>query len=317
MPKDWLILDMSSLAYRALHSTGGLSYGGNLTGVVFGVFRALAALREDMETHHVAYCFDYGKGLREQKFPWYKESRRTKKRTDEEEHERFEMKAQIDRMRSKYLPDLGLGDSVFFQEGYEADDVMASVAQNLPEGDRGIIVSQDHDFFQLLSSKVAQYMPTQKLFFTAKDFRERYKLAPNRWVEVKAIAGCTSDDVPGVDRVGEITAAQFLNGSGSGKKITPAILEHVASQQYLDNLEVVRLPYTGCKKFEVDPDAPTSPDPKAWKNLAESLGFASLTSAWDSDKSVRGPVCQPKGRSSSGRSAKTSPRGGLLIPNPT
>lgn len=279
MSKTWLALDMSFLAYRALHTTGELEFGGDPTGVIFGVLRDIPVFQERFGTQDMIFCFDYGKGLREQKYPSYKETRRKRVYTDEQNEMRDGLRSQLDKLRTQYLEDLGYGN-VFWQNGYEADDIMASVAKNLSHEDRMICVSADTDLWQLLSFQTACYNPITKKFLTAREFRSEWGIDPDDWREVKALSGCPTDDVAGIDGVGPKTAAKYCRGELRPNAPTRVkIYEFTRTDQYRMNLELVSLPYPQTVQFTPRPDA--KPDPAAWDRLCEKLGMSSLVGADD------------------------------------
>lgn len=275
--RTWLALDMSFLGYRALYSTGELTYGGEPTGVLYGILREIADLRERFGTDDFVFCFDYGKGLREQEYRYYKESRRARVYSEEESAAREAMRDQLEKLRTDYLEEMGF-TGVYFQKGYEADDLMASVSRNLADGDRVVLVSRDADMFQLLDARTACYSPASKRFYTAKEFRSEWRLAPTDWAKVKAIAGCNTDDVPGVDGVGEVTAAKYLRGDFRARTPTVQKIEAwMADEQYRTNLKLVTLPYPGTRDFV--PIKLRDFSPAAWDGLCERLGMSTLTGA--------------------------------------
>lgn len=282
MDRTWLVLDVSYLGYRALFSTGGLAHHGDATGVVFGILRDLADLCEQHGTTDVVFAFDHGRGLREQKYPWYKESRRTKVYSPAEEEARDGMRLQVAALRTRHLPALGY-ENVLYRTGYEADDIIAAVCNSLPDGDRAIVVSADKDLYQLLSRRVALWNPHRKELFTAKLFKAKFGIPPADWVKVKALSGCVTDDVPGAAGVGDYTACKFLTGrqnlhTNAGRMCTA----WVASDYYRNNLEVVTLPYPGLGTYTLVPSGP--PDPAAWRRLCDLLGFRSLTHAFGPER---------------------------------
>lgn len=276
MPNFWLVLDVDFLCHRAFYSTGGLKNNDDPTGVLFGFFRELESLKRQFNSDRFVFCFDHGKLLRESVLAQYKETRKKKKAgmTDEEAENYAGMKSQVKKLKLKYLDRLGY-KNVFFQDGYEADDVIASVVGNaheLPDGDRIIMVSADQDLYQLLNKQVAQWNPNLKTLFTAKAFRQKYGIAPRQWPHVKAIAGCDSDDVRGVPGVGEKTACKYLRkelGPGNDKQM----MIEACADVWLPNLDIVRLPYPGIKPFK--PEAGQRDD-KEWEKLCLELDFQTL-----------------------------------------
>ena len=276
MIRTWLIIDVSGLAYRAFHTLGDLSYGGQSTAVLFGIFRDIVNLQDLYATGHIVFCFDGGHDVRTGIYPDYKASRKTKrKEMDEAEREaRRGLRRQLYLLRTKHLPAAGFRN-VFWQEGYEADDLVASVCCYSIEflrGDEAVIVSSDQDMLQLLSNKVVIYSPHQKRPVTKDSFIKQWGIDPTLWADVKAIAGCDGDDVPGVNGVGEKTAAKFI--VGNLKANTKAYAKIVAANKlYKRNLRLVRLPAEGTAKFELSEDLVTR---RKWDRVMRSLGMHSL-----------------------------------------
>lgn len=283
MARVWLILDVSSLAHRAMHSTGDLTHGGNPTGTLFGILREARSLADRFQTEHFVWCFDHGKGLREQEFPSYKLTRRMKKRPEAEEQARERMREQVNGLRTKYLEELGY-ENALFQDGYEADDLIAAAVKALPKKDRAVLVSGDKDLYQLLKGPawdnvdypnvVDVYHPQSKKLITRRVFFDEYKINPVYWPSIKAIAGCGVDDVHGIRGVGEITAARFHWDESLPAKTSQKINKFLDSRQYTDNIKMVRLPYPGTKEIELIAHAP--PTAAAWDGLCRRLGMTSL-----------------------------------------
>src|SRR6185503_12020077 len=104
--RPWIILDSTYLCHRAYHSTGNLQFEGNPTGVIYGYLVALKQLRQQFASERLIHCWDHGKGLREQRFPYYKEKRR---RNNSEENVRKQeiLQPQIEKLKTDIIPRLG------------------------------------------------------------------------------------------------------------------------------------------------------------------------------------------------------------------
>lgn len=264
----WLLLDVSYLSYRSYFALGRLSFGEIATTVVYGVLREVLTLQQQFGTSRVAFCFDFGKPLRCTLCPGYKSSRHTGK-SEEELEAILEVKRQITCLRKDYLSQVGFRN-LLFQKGYEADDIIAHVAQSRPDKEF-IIVSNDHDLFQLLSPNVQIWNPHAKEMVTEKTFRRDWGLDPVDWIDVKAIAGCRTDDIPGVPRVGEPTAAKYLRGEMTKGKTFDAIRR--AGELYRKNLRLVRLPFPNIEDIQLVKDEITG---TGWDSLIKRLGMNSL-----------------------------------------
>jgi DNA polymerase-1 len=273
LTKTWLILDVNNLCWRAFHSTGKLSFAGQGTGVIYGVLNEIRNLMDLHATSRIVFCFDHGENKRKAMSEGYKKSRAQKylTMTPEEAEGHADLRRQIDALKKKHRPALGF-KNVFYQDGYEADDVIASVVKNLPKGDEAVIVSSDKDLYQLLSPTVFMWHPVKKEMMTEESFREKWKLGPHWWPRIKAIAGCTSDDIKGVKGAGESKAAMYLRGElKKESKVRKDI--NAAKDTVRANLKLVKLPMEGCRVFEVEED---EVKPRAWKALTQKLGMRSM-----------------------------------------
>ncbi len=275
MKRRWLVLDVSNLAYMAMYAFGDLSYEGAGTGAAYGIFRNLLDLTDLYSTKSVAFCFDRGHDVRKKIYQKYKESRR-KPHDDEEKREAHNaVTRQLYRLRTAYLPIMGFRN-LLWRDGYEADDVMASVCHNMPKGDEAVVVSTDEDLFQLLSPRVIIWNPRKKKPVTEKSFQASYGIDPMQWPLVKAIAGCSSDDVQGVKGVGEKTAIKYI--TGGLKPTTKAFGAIVASTKKIErNLKLVTLPFPGTGVFGLQEDQVTA---KKWDAVMVELGMKSLRRKW-------------------------------------
>lgn len=286
MDRTWLVYDVNYLAWRAYHTTGDLSHEGGATGVIYGLLRDFRNLAEEFATPHAVFCFDHGKGLREQRCPWYKETRRKRKLEEGELASEEDLRRQIELLRQVYLGDLGY-ENVLAKTGYEADDLMATVTAGLPEGDRAILVTGDQDLYQLLSRTAAVYHPKQKVLITAKALKAEMRVHPRDWTQVKAIAGCVSDDISGCEGVGPATAIKYLAGElPKHYKAYKAIQEFLRLPEYQINLELVTLPYMNALKPYTPVEDPPR-DVRAWNELVDRLGMKSLLMSEEGDRVVR------------------------------
>lgn len=270
--KTWCILDCNYLAYRAWFTTGGLSHGDIHTGVLYGFLRQLVQLQDRFLPQCFIFCFDVGVPIRKEIYPQYKSQRH--QNMSEEELEGYKLlRQQIKDLRKVHLPALGYSN-IFCQKGYEADDCIARIVQsNTRKGLRHIIVSADHDLYQLLGPLASLYNPTKKELITEKTFSEEYGVSPTQWVDVKSIAGCSSDSIRGVQGVGEKTAAKFIAGKlkGDSKSFQKIVSGNAI---WKGNIPLVQLPYQGIRDFKVNKDeAVRAVD---WEIMMEKLGMKTL-----------------------------------------
>ena len=133
MKQPILLLDTNYLCHRAYHAMGDLTYGDEGFGAVFGVLRDIVNFQETFHTPYMIFAFDLGRGYRYNDLPEYKSSRRSRHADapKEEQAKRKELQKQITKLRTEYLPEAGF-KNVYAVDGFEADDIIASLAQSLP-----------------------------------------------------------------------------------------------------------------------------------------------------------------------------------------
>lgn len=275
MSRTWILCDVSYLCWRAFHTTGTLEHEGVRTGVLYGFLRTIKGLQAHYGAGRTVFCFDMAPYKRKEIYPAYK-SNRTRADNEEKERALGEVRRQIELLRTDYLERVGF-KNVFFQMGMEADDIIASCVDNIPSADRALIVSGDKDLYQLISPTVSVWNPkgaSGQGRYGPKWFGRQYGISPDQWVEVKAIAGCSGDNVYGVRGVGEITACAYIRGRAVNRPSKLAIQSFIEGPQYKINKRLVTLPYEGCRKFKPVKD---ELDDDAWDKLMKSLGMTSLT----------------------------------------
>jgi DNA polymerase-1 len=270
---DWLVLDGTYLCYRAFYAMGNLANDdGERTGVVFGFLNDLARLREKFESDRFVCCFDRGVSFRRAAYPPYKMNRVESKKNDEEAHQ--DRLRQMRLLYREILPELGIVNR-FAVKGYEADDLIASAVNSL-KGHRVIIVGSDHDLYQLLSPTVSIYNPTKQEIYGECDFHAEFGIGPSQWADVKALAGCSGDNVEGIRGVGEKSAAKFIAGTLSPRsKQFERIVD--GTKIWERNLGLVKLPWTGTPKLTLTENEVT---PVKWNRLVKRLRFKSLRGVW-------------------------------------
>ena len=211
MSKTWLILDCNYLCHRAKHSMGGLSYEGTVTGVIYGFLKSVIAFQEKFNTSNVVFCWDSKTNKRKEIYSKYKQNREDRFKDMSKSEVKFEwaFREQMKMLRKEYLRTIGYRN-IFCQKGYEADDLIASVCAYLKENEKAIIITSDKDLYQCINHYVNFYNPQRNKMITYQSFVKDYGIEPCTYATVKAIAGCSTDNIPGVKGVGEKTAIKFL-----------------------------------------------------------------------------------------------------------
>jgi len=202
------LIDAMSLAYRAHYifiSRPLINSKGQNTSAAYGFTNSLLKLIEDHSIEHAAVVFDEGEEdtFRKEIYEDYKAHR------DPPPDELLE--------NIPYIKEIvkGLDIPVLEVPGVEADDVIGTLAKQAEaDGADVVIVSPDKDFKQLLSDKVSIYKPAKGdqdfEIKTGETFREEYGLDPAQFVDILALMGDSSDNVPGVYGIGEKTAQKLL-----------------------------------------------------------------------------------------------------------
>lgn len=263
------VIDVSYLCHRARFTTGALSHEGVRTGVVFGFLRDMRILKDSLSVDIFVFAFDGGKSLRKEISPTYKANRDPGNLTPEERLELEDYHTQVRKLREELLPQIGY-QNIFHVPGFEGDDIIARVcADESVKGNHCTIVSTDHDLYQCLNDRVSIYNPTSKIEMSITEFVEEYGVAPTLWHQVKAIAGCGSDNVFGVKGVGEKTAVRYLRGELKPSLVTYRNIEK-NEKLISDNKKLVKLPFEGTPHFEVKPDVVTE---RGWNTVEASIGL--------------------------------------------
>lgn len=213
----YVLVDLSYLCYRAAH-TLELSHGDAPTGVLFGVLDQLrrVCLDDRVRSNRVLIFADSKKSYRKQLYPLYKHKRHAE-HTPEEWAVLKAMRDQRDLLANTILPEVGF--PVYRQTGLESDDLMAWVAQDLTHslhigsGRQGVMITADGDLFQCISDQVHWYDPGRQAYHTPASLLFTRGVTPQQWARVKVLAGCHTDNVPGVPGVGEKTAVKYLQGN--------------------------------------------------------------------------------------------------------
>ncbi|MBI5433668.1 MAG: DNA polymerase I [Planctomycetes bacterium] len=209
MPRLFL-LDGTALAYRSHFAIPNLTDPeGKPSGATYGFTMTLRRILETEKPDLIAVAFDpAGPTHRHSHFPEYKATR---------EKAPAEMVAQLDWMRAIVLAH---GIPLFEVKGWEADDVIGTLTvQAAARGDEVKIVTGDKDFMQLVGPRVQLYNVFKKdvpvLIEAEEAVREKFGTTPDRVIEVLAIMGDASDNVPGVKGIGEKGAIKLIAEFGS------------------------------------------------------------------------------------------------------
>ncbi len=200
-----VLIDGHAVAYRqffGLRSPGFRTKDGEPTNAIYGFTRVLIDLLLKQKPRYLAVTFDAGLSGREDLYADYKGTR--KKMPDE-------LSTQIEHIKDVVK---AFNVPVLMLDGYEADDIIGTVAARATSENVDVhIITGDRDMLQLLDDHVTAQLPKpggpDELFDVAA-FREKYGLEPQQLVDLKALWGDTSDNIPGVKGIGEKGGTKLL-----------------------------------------------------------------------------------------------------------
>jgi len=219
-----MLLDGNSLAYRAFYALPAENFktrSGLTTNAVYGFTAMLINLLRDEAPTHIAAAFDVSRQtFRSERFPEYKATRSA---TPDE------FRGQID-ITKEVLTALGI--TALAEPGFEADDIIATLATQADEaGYRVLVVTGDRDALQLVNTDITVLYPIKGVStltrYTPDAVVEKYGLTPAQYPDFAALRGDPSDNLPGIPGVGEKTAAKW-------------IVEYGSLQGLVDNVDTVR-----------------------------------------------------------------------------
>ena len=219
-----MLLDGNSLAFRAFYALPAENFktkNGLTTNAVYGFTAMLINLLRDEAPTHIAAAFDVSRQtFRSERYPEYKAGRAS---TPDE------FRGQID-ITKEVLNALGI--TVLAEPGFEADDIIATLATQADEaGYRVLVVTGDRDALQLVNSDITVLYPIKGVStltrYTPDAVVEKYGLTPEQYPDFAALRGDPSDNLPGIPGVGEKTAAKW-------------IVEYGSLQSLVDNVDAVR-----------------------------------------------------------------------------
>ena len=233
-----LLIDGHSMAYRAFFALPVENFStttGQVTNAVYGFTSMLINLLRDEAPTHLAVAFDISKStFRTTEYPEYKAGRATTP---------SEFAGQVELIREVLA---ALAVPTLQREGYEADDVIASATrQAVAQGMEVLISTGDRDAFQLVGEAVTVLYPRKGVSDLVRmgpdAVEEKYGVRPERYPDLAALVGESSDNLPGVPGVGPKTAAKWLtaNGDLTGLVAHVDALPGKAGQSLRDHLEQV------------------------------------------------------------------------------
>lgn len=279
------LIDAYALIYRAFFAfirRPLVNSRGENTSAPFGFTNFLEQLVEDFEPEYLAVVFDAGNSFREELYPDYKATR--EKMPDE-------LAASIPRIRAIVE---GYGVPVIELEGYEADDVIGTLARQADAaGLEAVIVSGDKDFHQLVSEHVHLLNPGRggpngvgAEWVDLRNADEKFGIPPRQVIDYLALIGDSSDNVPGAPGIGPKTAVALLERYGDLESIlaaAPGMTAKRARESLTEHADAVRL---SRQLVTIQTDLPVEldleqlktgePDPGVLRDLFLDLEFRTL-----------------------------------------
>ena len=212
-----MVIDGHSLAFRAFYALPVDSFqtqSGQHTNAIHGFIAMLINLLGNERPDALAVAFDISRhSFRTEEYPEYKGTRGETPP---------EFKGQIPLLQDALH---AMGIRTIEKENYEADDILATLATRASEhGYRVLVVSGDRDTIQLVDDRVTLLYPSKQgvselTRYDAAKVMERYGIRPEQYPEIAALVGETSDNLPGIPRVGEKTAVKWINQFGSLEEV--------------------------------------------------------------------------------------------------
>lgn len=277
-----LAIDGNSIVNRAFYGVRLLqNKKGFYTNAIFGFLNILLKLRKDYPSDCVAIAFDLrAPTFRHQQYADYKGTRKGMPE---------ELAMQMEPLKNLLA---ALGYPMLSLEGYEADDILGTLSRFGDEhGLETVIATGDRDALQLISSqtKVCLVKTKENILYDESVFENEYGLLPPRLIDLKALMGDSSDNIPGVKGIGEKTAMKLIQDSGSleglyraldGIEATPRIKKLLAEGE-----ENARLSYqlaTICTEVPVELSVERlTPAPMNEQETANQLTELELFSFFD------------------------------------
>jgi DNA polymerase-1 len=283
------LIDISSYFYRAFHAIRGLTNSrGFPTNAAFGVTSMLLKVLRERQPRYLALVFDAkGPTFRHERFPSYKAQRPPMPE---------ELVMQLPYIH-KIIQAFNLPTLV--QEGFEADDLICTLVKKArAHGFQVEIISGDKDLLPLVQEGVTMWDPMKEVRYDPGAIREKYGLLPEELVEVRALAGDASDNIPGVPGIGEKTALKLISqyhslenllahvGEIKEKALRERLKEHAPAARLSRELSLLddQVPLI------VDMEAlhPGPPDREALRQLFVELEFSKFTKELGIDSSAPG-----------------------------
>ena len=284
--KKLFLVDGNSLLYRSYYAIQRLSTSqGFPTNAVYGFINMLRKMINNEKPEYLGIVFDTkGPTIRHAAFKDYKAQRKPMPE---------DLEVQIPVVK-KVVKALNI--PYFEFESYEADDVLGSLARKASAQEiHSVLVTNDKDLFQLVNKTTTVYNPAKEIYLDEKTVKESFGASPSQVIDVLALWGDPSDNVPGVPGIGEKTSKSLINEYGSldnllhslDKLKNPRLKDKI--EQNLDKLELSKTLVTIEREldleFNLDKLRLSEPNYEEITKLFKELEFSSLLSEYLTKKS--------------------------------
>ena len=248
--EHYLLTDLSSINWTAFYANKNMDIKDVKSCVLESILFYIKKYGIMFETNNIIFCCDSLYNIRKEIYPQYKEHR--KQIREEKTEEELKLQKEL----YKFIPEIKIilkrigFLNVFEISGFEADDIVASITNN-DLLNKFTILSSDADLFQCLKGNVDMYSTSKQKLYTYHSFVDEFDFEPQNWWKIKALAGCTSDNITGLkgltDKNGAKTAVKFFNKTlNKDSKIYQKINTKETIELYKKNIPLVKLPMKGC-----------------------------------------------------------------------
>lgn len=264
-----LVIDGNSILNRAFYGIKLLTTkDGRFTNGIYGFMNIFHRLLEDCKPDRVAVAFDLKAPTFRHKM--YSEYKAGRKGMPDELREQMPVLKELLTL---------MGYRIVEKEGWEADDILGTLSVQMGEGDKCFIATGDRDSLQLVSENTTVLLAstkmgrTQTVAYDIAKIKEEYGVTPKQMIEIKALQGDSSDNIPGVAGVGPKTAGELIQKYGN--------LEYI-----YENLDTLDIKPKLREKLETD---------KENAFLSHKLGTIALDAPIDTDMDVYAPTAGDAG----------------------
>jgi DNA polymerase-1 len=227
MKKSIYVIDGSAIIYRsyfAFKNRPLINSRGENTSAIFGFLRTIISLLERFKPEYFAITFDEKEPTFRHKV--YKEYKATRDKMPEDLVEQLDPIFEM--VTLSHIAKLS-------KPGYEADDIIATLADRYENEHDIVIVSSDKDLYQLVNDHVKLYEPSKDKFISIKEVEEKFDVPPEKITDLLALAGDSSDNVPGIPQIGPKTAAKLIKDYGDLESII-SHADEITSEKIQNNI---------------------------------------------------------------------------------